>query len=65
MEVMDTNELKTERLLLMIEPGLINRIDDYRYENRIPSRAAAVRELMLKALPQNKSAEAASATPAE
>ena len=63
MEVMDkmqSEELKTERLLLMIEPSLIERIDDYRYANRIPSRAAAVRELMLKTLPAtSKTGEAA------
>lgn len=59
MEVMDkmqSEELKTERLLLMIEPSLIERIDDYRYANRIPSRAAAVRELMLKTLPATTNA---------
>lgn len=47
---MQTEELKTEKLLLMVEPGLMKRIDDYRYANRIPSRAAAVRELMLASL---------------
>ena len=57
MELMEPIELKTERLLLMIEPSLAVRIDDYRYENRIPSRAAAVRELMLKSLPGNEKAE--------
>ena len=53
---MQSEELKTERLLLMIEPSLIERIDDYRYANRIPSRAAAVRELMLKTLPATTNA---------
>lgn len=62
---MATAEMKTERLLLKIEPSLAERIEDYRYANRIPSRAAAVRELMLKALPRNEKAETASAIPAE
>lgn len=47
---MATPEMKTEKLLLMVEPSLMKRIDDYRYANRIPSRAAAVREIMLAQL---------------
>lgn len=64
---MQAEELKSERLLLMIEPSLIKVVDDYRYDNRIPSRAAAVRELMVKGLnAENEKAEAAvdAATPA-
>jgi hypothetical protein len=55
----ETTEFKTERLLLMIEPGLIRRIDDYRYSNRISSRAAAVRGLIEKSLPEIEKADAA------
>ena len=31
------------KLLLVVDEDLINRIDDFRYENRIPSRAEAIR----------------------
>lgn len=45
---------------LMIEPSLIERIDDWRFENRIPSRAKAVRCLVLTALDQKHEKSAAS-----
>jgi metal-responsive CopG/Arc/MetJ family transcriptional regulator len=34
------------KLLLVVDEDLINRIDDFRYENRIPSRAEAIRQLI-------------------
>ena len=34
------------KLLLVVDDDLINRIDDFRYENRIPSRAEAIRQLI-------------------
>ena len=38
------------KLLLVIDEELLTRVDRYRFENWIPSRAKAVRELLQKAL---------------
>ena len=38
------------RILLTVEEDLLERIDDYRYENRIPARSAAIRRLIEEAL---------------
>jgi hypothetical protein len=35
-----------ERLQIMLSPGELAAIDDFRFKHRMPSRAAAVRELM-------------------
>lgn len=40
------------RILLTVEEGLLERIDDYRYENRIPARSEAIRRLIEEALKQ-------------
>jgi len=34
-----------ERLQIMLSPGELAAVDDFRFKNRMPSRAAAVREL--------------------
>jgi len=34
------------RILLTLDPDLLERIDDYRYENRIPARSEAIRKLL-------------------
>ena len=34
-----------ERLQIMLSPGELEAVDDYRFRQRMPSRAAAVREL--------------------
>ena len=39
-----------ERLQIMLEQPELNAIDDFRFENRLPSRAAAVRELLRRGL---------------
>jgi hypothetical protein len=39
-----------ERLQLMLEADELRTIDDFRYANRIPSRAAAIRELLRRGL---------------
>ena len=45
------NELKRgERLQIMLEDGELQAVDDFRFENRMPSRAAAVRELLRRGL---------------
>ena len=40
---MPTNKSK---ILLILDEDLLNRIEDYRYENRIPSRTEAIRQLL-------------------
>ena len=40
------------RILLTVEEDLLERIDDYRYENRIPARSEAIRRLIEEALKQ-------------
>jgi metal-responsive CopG/Arc/MetJ family transcriptional regulator len=37
---------KKEILCFPSDPDLLKRIDDYRYENRIPSRSEAIRRLI-------------------
>ncbi|MCA0338454.1 MAG: hypothetical protein LCH99_01825 [Proteobacteria bacterium] len=43
-------EMKSERLPVTLEPSLLAKVDDYRFSNRIQSRAATVRELIEKGL---------------
>lgn len=38
------------RLLITMDEDLLRRIDDYRYDNRIPSRSATIRTLLENAL---------------
>lgn len=45
----DTNK-RTEKLQLMIDDDELKAIDDWRFENRLPSRAAAIRELIRRGL---------------
>ena len=40
-------------MLFVIEQDLIDRIDDYRFDNRINSRSEAVRRLLEEALAKN------------
>lgn len=39
-----------ERLQIMLEPAELRALDDFRFANRMPSRAAAVRELLRRGL---------------
>jgi metal-responsive CopG/Arc/MetJ family transcriptional regulator len=39
-----------ERLQIMLDESELKQLDDFRYENRMPSRAAAVRELLRRGL---------------
>jgi hypothetical protein len=39
-----------ERLQLMLTPAELVAVDDFRFKRRMPSRAAAVRELMKRGL---------------
>lgn len=43
-------ELKTERLQIVVEPSVLGRIDDFRFNSRIGSRSEATRRLLIKAL---------------
>ena len=45
------NELQRgERLQVMLEDDELKALDDFRFANRMPSRAAAVRELLRRGL---------------
>ena len=50
---------KDQKLLIMISQDLLQNIDDFRFRNRIPSRAEAVRQLIEKSLkdPQSPPSE--------
>ncbi|MBR0873839.1 hypothetical protein JQ633_26005 [Bradyrhizobium tropiciagri] len=40
------NELRAERLQVMLSPEELSAVDDFRFKHRMPTRAAAVRELL-------------------
>jgi hypothetical protein len=42
--------LRGERLQIMLEADELRALDDFRFANRMPSRAAAVRELLRRGL---------------
>jgi len=41
---------RSERLQVMLSAEELAAVDEFRFENRLPSRAAAVRELMRRGL---------------
>lgn len=41
---------RAERLQIMLTPEELNALDDWRFTRRMPSRAAAVRELLRRGL---------------
>ena len=41
---------RTEKLQLMLDENELKAIDDWRFENRMPTRAAAIRELLRRGL---------------
>jgi hypothetical protein len=41
---------RAERLQIMLDADELSAVDDFRFKNRMPSRAAAVRELMKRGL---------------
>ena len=41
---------RTEKLQLMLDDDELKAIDDWRFDNRLPSRAAAIRELLRRGL---------------
>jgi hypothetical protein len=44
------NDARTQRLQIGLSAEALREIDDFRFTNRITSRAAAVRELLRRAL---------------
>jgi hypothetical protein len=40
------NKIREERLQIMLSPEELSVIDDFRFVHRMPTRAAAVRELL-------------------
>ena len=41
---------RTEKIQLMLDDDELKAIDDWRFDNRLPSRAAAIRELIRRGL---------------
>jgi len=41
---------KKPRTVLVLEDDLLKRIEDFRYENRIPTRSEAIRQLVKEGL---------------
>ena len=42
--------VREERLQIMLDPEELSALDDFRFKRRMPSRAAAVRELLKRGL---------------
>jgi hypothetical protein len=47
---MNDDQMRVERLQIMLSPDELNVLDDFRFKQRMPSRAAAVRELLKRGL---------------
>ena len=47
---MKENCVRDERLQMMLSPQELVAVDDFRFKKRMPSRAAAVRELLRRGL---------------
>ena len=47
---MSSDEIRGERLQMMLTCDELRVLDDFRFSRRMPSRAAAVRELMKRGL---------------
>jgi len=45
-----SSRLRGERLQIMLSPGELTALDDFRFKRRMPSRASAVRELLRRGL---------------
>jgi hypothetical protein len=50
------NDLRGERLQIMLSPEELLAVDDFRFRHRMPTRAAAVRELLKLGLASGTSA---------
>lgn len=49
--------VREERLQIMLSPEELALVDNFRFEHRMPSRAAAVRELLNRGLAAGKVAD--------
>lgn len=49
---------RTEKIQLLLDDDELQAIDDWRFENRLPSRAATIRELIRRGLITNEQFEA-------
>ncbi|MEM9356797.1 MAG: hypothetical protein AAGB04_11325 [Pseudomonadota bacterium] len=49
---------RTEKIQLMLDDEELTAIDDWRFDNRLPSRAAAIRELIRRGLMTQEEFEA-------
>ncbi|MGA7488231.1 MAG: hypothetical protein WBW74_15010 [Xanthobacteraceae bacterium] len=47
---MSATRMRDERLQIMLSPEELTALDDFRFKKRMPSRAAAVRELLRRGL---------------
>jgi hypothetical protein len=47
---MTDHQARGERLQIMLTPDELNALDDWRFSKQMPSRAAAVRELLRRGL---------------
>jgi hypothetical protein len=47
---MQEKRLRDERLQIMLAPEELVAVDDFRFKRRMPSRAAAIRELLRRGL---------------
>lgn len=54
----EPRELRTRRTVLMLTAPELSRIDDWRFANRIATRAEAIRQLCAQALDHNAQEEA-------
>ena len=45
---------RTEKIQVMLDDSELAAIDDWRFDNRVPSRAAAIRELIRRGLLTSK-----------
>jgi metal-responsive CopG/Arc/MetJ family transcriptional regulator len=51
---MPNRSKRTEKIQIMLDDQELATIDDWRFENRVPSRAAAIRELIRRGLITNE-----------
>lgn len=49
-DMQDDQAKRSDRLQIMLTPDEIQALDDWRFEARMPSRSAAVRELLRRGL---------------
>jgi len=46
----DNKRARGERLQIMLSPEELSALDDFRFKNRMPSRASAIREILRRGL---------------